>query len=281
MGLQFPSVPPFLLPAPSPGFLSSAWCLAPCILICIGQLLAGHPQELSYPVPVRKCLLTTATELGLVSEDMMDVSPGGAFPVGPSFSLCFIFVPALSLDRNISGLKTLRCVGGPIPRPGAVPIYWKWSRQVLPPLLCALWLKSVPLVPGASSFSGVWGPQRLSLTTRSPSVGWCYWVTVSSHLISQKVVRCHSELAIPHTLFCPLLWPLPPHPGQIVPQMCKSDMENPQAKTASIQTESVPATGRIPCPPLTLRETFWEVFVWMFVCLLVLCVCARVRVLFS
>jgi hypothetical protein len=35
------------------------------------------------------------------------------------FASVFVF----PLDRNISGLKTLKWVGGPIPQPGAMPIY--------------------------------------------------------------------------------------------------------------------------------------------------------------
>jgi len=35
---------------------------------------------------------------------------------GLAFSLCFIFVPALPLDRNNSGLKFLSWLGGPIPQ---------------------------------------------------------------------------------------------------------------------------------------------------------------------
>jgi hypothetical protein len=31
------------------------------------------------------------------------------------------------LDRNISGLKTLRWVSTPISGPGTMPVYWRWS----------------------------------------------------------------------------------------------------------------------------------------------------------
>jgi hypothetical protein len=44
----------------------------------------------------------------------------------------FIFVPVFPLDRNISGLKILRCMGGSIPQRGAVPIY---STVCISPLL--------------------------------------------------------------------------------------------------------------------------------------------------
>ena len=38
------------------------------------------------------------------------------------------------LDRNNSGLKILRWVGGSIPQPGAMPKLWIWSIEVLSPL---------------------------------------------------------------------------------------------------------------------------------------------------
>jgi hypothetical protein len=40
-----------------------------------------------------------------------------------SFNLCSIFIPAFSLDRNNSGLKNLKMVGGPIPPLGDLFIY--------------------------------------------------------------------------------------------------------------------------------------------------------------
>jgi hypothetical protein len=61
-----------------------------------------------------------------------DGCPGGA--VLSLYSI--FFVPVNPLDRNFSGLKALRWVCGPIPRLGAMPIYWKWSLQVLLPHLC-------------------------------------------------------------------------------------------------------------------------------------------------
>jgi hypothetical protein len=84
---------------------------------------------------------------GLVSVDRVNPQLGWSTD-GPSFSLRSIFL-SLYLDRNISGLKTLRWLGDPIPRPGAMPIYWRWSLQVLSPLCCAFQLKSFPLGPGS------------------------------------------------------------------------------------------------------------------------------------
>jgi hypothetical protein len=55
------------------------------------------------------------------------------------FHILSLFFP---LDRNISGLKILRCLHGPIPQLGVVPIYWRWSLQVLPPLCWVFRLES-------------------------------------------------------------------------------------------------------------------------------------------
>ena len=79
--------------------------VVPGIHIYIGQLLARPPKEQSHQVPVSKHLLTTEIVLDLVSADMID--PQVALPpVSAPF-----FVPFLHLDRNVPGLKTLRCLG--------------------------------------------------------------------------------------------------------------------------------------------------------------------------
>ena len=47
---------------------------------------------------------------------------------GPTFSLwSILFVPVHPLDRNISGLKVLRWVGGPIPQQGG----WAYLPEVV------------------------------------------------------------------------------------------------------------------------------------------------------
>jgi hypothetical protein len=74
------------------------------------------------------------------------------------------FVPVFPLDRNISGLKFLRWVGGPIPKRWAMPIYWRWPLEVVS-LLCWLFpLKSSPLAPGSLSL-----PWNLALSSGYPS----------------------------------------------------------------------------------------------------------------
>ena len=57
------------------------------------------------------------------------------------------FAPSFPLDRNISGLKILRSLGGPIP----LPMDWRWYLQVLSPLFCAFWLQWTSLGPGCLS----------------------------------------------------------------------------------------------------------------------------------
>jgi hypothetical protein len=93
--------------------------------------------------------------------------------VGFSFSLCFIFVSAfpldrtkcLPLDRDNSGLKILRWVGGPIPPLRVVPIYWRSSLQVLSPCCWVFWFMSSPLGHGSLSH-----PWRLGLFLVAPQV---------------------------------------------------------------------------------------------------------------
>jgi len=58
----------------------------------------------------------------------------GGYPSGgPFLQSLHDFFPVFPLERNISGLKTLRWVGVPIPRAEAVPIYCRWSLQALSP----------------------------------------------------------------------------------------------------------------------------------------------------
>jgi hypothetical protein len=109
MGMQSPLVP-LVQPPALPSSPSSVCWLAPSIHICIDQLLAELPKEQLYQVPVSKHLLATAK----MHADRTDPQSLD----GPSFSLSSIFVPLFPLDRNISGLKTLRWVGGTIPQPG-------------------------------------------------------------------------------------------------------------------------------------------------------------------
>ena len=145
VGLQFPSassVLPLALPLGSPG--SVPW-LAVSICICISQVRAEPLREQPYPAPVSKPFLASAIVWQVVV-CRWDVSLGGVVSGWPFLqSLFHICGPVYPSDRNISGLKLLRCVGGPIPQMGSMPIYYRWSLQVVSPLFGVFPLKSSPL----------------------------------------------------------------------------------------------------------------------------------------
>jgi hypothetical protein len=134
MGLHYPSapsVPPLALPLRS---LGSVWWLALGICICFGQVLVQPLRKQSYKAPVSKHFLASAimSEFGVCR---WDVSIGGTVSAWTFFKPMFhFFVPAFPLDRNISGLKFLRWMVGTIPQLSALPIYWRWSLQILAPL---------------------------------------------------------------------------------------------------------------------------------------------------
>jgi hypothetical protein len=83
------------------------------IHICIGQLLAESPKEKSYRVLDSKHLLAMAA----IAQWCLETGwiPWWGSPLMVLQSLLYFFVPVLPLERNISGLKTLRCVGSLIP----------------------------------------------------------------------------------------------------------------------------------------------------------------------
>ena len=58
------------------------------------------------------------------------------------------FVPAFPLERNHSGLKILRWVGGPFLQLWSLPMHWIWSLQVQNPLCWVFQLMSSHLGPG-------------------------------------------------------------------------------------------------------------------------------------
>jgi hypothetical protein len=79
MGLQTPSIPLVLLPAPPLGSPSSVGWLAPSIHIWVGEVLGEPPKEQPCQVPVSKRLLATATVSGVVV-CRQDRSPDGVVP---------------------------------------------------------------------------------------------------------------------------------------------------------------------------------------------------------
>ena len=128
---------------------------------------------------------------------------------GLSFSLCSIFVPAFPLDRDDSGLKHFRWVGGPIPPLGALSIYWRRSLQVLSPYCWVFQLMSSTL--GSWILLHLWFQGLSSSSLPSPSATYFYSFSWSSGLLS-----CLFLYLVLHPLF-----PLPfPTPTQMPPSLC-------------------------------------------------------------
>lgn len=144
MGLQSslnPSFLPLALPLGSQG--SVRW-LAVSICICIDQVLAESLRGQLYRLLSASASWHQQQYRGLVSVNEM----GGLWMAFPSISAPF-FASVFSLDRNISELKFLRCVGETILKLGAVPIYQWWSLQVVCLFCWVFRLKSSPLGPGS------------------------------------------------------------------------------------------------------------------------------------
>jgi hypothetical protein len=80
--------------------------LAPSIHICIGQLLV-EPLKESHTRFLTASDSWQWQQWGLVSTDRMYPQVGQSWMAHSSVSAPF-FVPVLPLDRNISGIKTLR-----------------------------------------------------------------------------------------------------------------------------------------------------------------------------
>jgi hypothetical protein len=127
MGLQFPSAPS-VLPLD-------------CEYLHLYQ--SGRAsQETAIPGSCQQGLLGIRNSIRVWCLQMGWIPKwGNLWMIFPSVSAPF-FVPAFPLDRNNSGLKILRRVGGSIPQLGAVPIYWTRSLQALSPLCCVSWLRS-------------------------------------------------------------------------------------------------------------------------------------------
>ena len=101
-----------------------------------------------------------------------------------------LFVPLVPLDRNSSGLKFWRWVGGPTPQSGTMPNLWICSQQVLPPFC---WMFQL--------MSSTWGPERLLLSWHL-GVSCCY--------PQFPIPHCYTPLFNILTLFTTL--PLPSIP---------------------------------------------------------------------
>jgi hypothetical protein len=121
--------------------------LAVSICICLSQVLAEPLREQLYQARVCKYFLASAivSGFGVWGWEGTDSGEDSGWPFLQS--LLHIFVPAFPLDRNNSGLKILRWVDGSIPQLGTMPIYWRWSLQVLSLYCWAFHLRSLPLGP--------------------------------------------------------------------------------------------------------------------------------------
>ena len=91
------------------------------ICICFGQLWLETFREQFYQTPVSKWFLASVIVLGLgvwrwewsLGKQCMNILQ----------SLFHLFIPVLTLNKNISGLTILRWLVGPIHQLGAMPIY--------------------------------------------------------------------------------------------------------------------------------------------------------------
>jgi hypothetical protein len=81
------------------------------IYICFGQILEELLSGPPYQAPIYKCFLASAIEWGF-GVCRWDGSIGEAVCGWPILQPLFFFVPVFLLDRNISGFKILRCMGG-------------------------------------------------------------------------------------------------------------------------------------------------------------------------
>ena len=133
----------------------------------------------------------------------------------PSISAPFS-VPTFSLDRNNSGLKSLRWVGGPIPQLGAMSIYRMWPLQVLSPRCWEFQLMSSSL--GHRSFLNPW---LMALSNGSP-ISYPSLLHISIHSLGSLDLSPVSSLTCSHLPFC--LPPSPcPLPLRAIPPSVPSD----------------------------------------------------------
>ena len=111
-----PSVLTLTFPLWCPG--SIQW-LAVSICFCLSQMLAEPFRGQPCQTPVCKFFLASAIVLGLVSGPRIDPKVGWYLD-----DLSIFFVPEFPFDRNNTGLKILRWVGGSIPQLGAMTMCW-------------------------------------------------------------------------------------------------------------------------------------------------------------
>jgi hypothetical protein len=124
-------------------------------------------EEIAIPGSCQQALLGICNSVGVLCLQMGRIPGGQGRAVSGWHILQFLFhlfVPVFPLDRNISGLKLLRCMGNPIPQLGAMPVYWRSSLQVVSPICCVFCLKSSLLAPKSLSL-----PWSLGFSSGCPS----------------------------------------------------------------------------------------------------------------
>ena len=115
--------------------------------ICIGQTLA-QPQGIAIPGSCQQVLLGICNSVWGWCLKMGWIPRWGSLWMAISSVSDPFFVPAFPLERNHSGLKILRWVGGPFLQLWSLPMHWIWSLQVQSPLCWVFQLMSSHLGPG-------------------------------------------------------------------------------------------------------------------------------------
>jgi hypothetical protein len=120
------------------------------------------------------------------------------------------FVSAFLLDRNNSGLKILRWMGGPSPQLGAMTMYWIWILQVLSLLCLVVCLMASLLDPENLSL-----PKHQGLSSDPPPTPHlhCYifilptfWTSFLSLPTPNPAPFFHSPSSLPLRYLCPSLY---------------------------------------------------------------------------
>jgi hypothetical protein len=122
------------------------------IYLCIGLVVLKPPRKQPYQAPLSKVFLALAIVLVFVvcwKDVSLDVM------VFPSVSVPFC-LPVFPLKRNISGLKILRWLVGPLLQSRSLPTYCRCSLQVRSPLCWVLWVKALVWFQGSCHFPGIW-----------------------------------------------------------------------------------------------------------------------------
>ena len=121
------------------------------------------------------------------------------------FSLCSTLFPCISFIQEKFLVKILRRVDGSVVQPGAVPILWIMSLQLLSPLCWVFQLMSSPLGPESLLLS--WNQFPIPTATHLLSISW---PSLLSHLSPFNFSPLSPFTPVPVPLFPP-----PHSPSQI------------------------------------------------------------------